>query len=324
MSRPGSWMLRRRCASLESRSFTAFRMTATAFRMTTLAGVLAAAGMAGAQNLPIAIVPVEGVKLSGALNVADGKAVIGASGSITAGDRTAVVTLPHRGNLHICATTKVSLTSDSSVPAESGEGDSPGLMMGLERGAVEANFATGKNSDVILTPDLRILISGPGVAAVRVRLGEKGDTCVDNGGPEAPYVLVSSNFNGGAFRVQPGQRVMFEQGSLSEVVDNEKESCGCPPDPASLTQANAFPEAQSAGLAPAAPEVTKTPEVAAELSREEVRPVAPAAEVPAPEAAPVPAAASAAVPAPASAPAPPKNPGVFTRIGRFFRKLFGG
>ena len=103
----------------------------------TLGAFLAAAGMAGAQNLPIAIVPVEGVKLSGGLNVADGKAVIGASGSITAGDRTAVVTLPHRGNLHICATTTVSLTSDSSVPTVGEAADAPGLMMGLERGAVE-------------------------------------------------------------------------------------------------------------------------------------------------------------------------------------------
>jgi hypothetical protein len=284
------------------------------------ASLAALAGIAAAQNLPIAIVPVEGVKLSGALNVAEGKAVIGASGTITAGDRTAVVTLPHRGNLHICATTKVSLTSDSSVPAGSGEGDAPGLMMGLERGAMEANFATGKNADVILTPEFRILISGPGVAAVRVRLGEKGDTCVDNGGPEAPYVLVSSNFNGGAFRVQPGQRVMFEHGSLNEVVDNEKESCGCPPDPASVTQANAFPEAQSAGLTAAPPSVTKTPKVAAELSREEVRPIAPVAETSTP--------ASAAAPIAAPTPLPPpvaeKKPGVFTRIGRFFRKIFGG
>ena len=284
-------------------------------------GVYVFAGrFAGAQNLPIAIVPVDGVKLSGALNVADGKAVIGSSGSINAGDRTAVVTLPHRGNLHICATTTVSLTSDSSVPTAGETTDAPGLMMGLERGALEANFATGKNSDVILTPDLRILISGPGVAAVRVRLGEKGDTCVDNSGPEAPYVLVSNNFSGGAFRVQPGQRVMFEHGSLSEVVDNEPESCGCPPDPASVTQANAFPEAQSAGLTPAAPEVTKTPAVAAELSRQEAQPAVPAAatevEKPAPATAPSPAAAPVS--------AVEKKPGVFTRIGRFFRKLFGG
>ena len=283
-------------------------------------GVYVFAGrFAGAQNLPIAIVPVDGVKLSGALNVADGKAVIGASGSITASDRTAVVTLPHRGNLHICATTTVSLTSDSSVPTAGATADAPGLMMGLERGALEANFATGKNSDVILTPDLRILISGPGVAAVRVRLGEKGDTCVDNSGPEAPYVLVSNNFSGGAFRVQPGQRVMFEHGSLSEVVDNEPESCGCPPDPASVTQANAFPEAQSAGLTPAAPEVTKTPAVAAELSRQEAQPAAPATvgevEKPAPA-----APSQATVPVSVAE----KKPGVFTRIGRFFRKLFGG
>ncbi len=288
--------------------------TSSTGRTAAIIALQAVAAIAAAQTVPIAIVPVEGVKLSGALNVADGKAVIGVSGSITAGDRTAVVTLPHRGNLHICATTKVTLTSDASVQAA----EAPGLMMGLERGALEANFATGKNSDVILTPDLRILISGPGVAAVRVRLGDQGDTCVDNGGPEAPYVLVSGNFDGGAFRVQPGQRVLFEHGSLHDVVDNEKESCGCPPDPASVTQANAFPEAQSAGLTPAAPAVTKTPEVAATLSRAEAQPVAPVAETPSP----TPAAAPAS--APATTPNPPQKPGVFTRIGRFFKKLFGG
>jgi len=276
--------------------------------------------MLRAQNVPIAIVPVDGVKLDGALSVADGKAVIGASGTITAGDRMALVTLPHRGNLHICATTKVSLTSDASVHAGNEPGDAPGLMMGLERGALEADFATGKNSDVILTPNLRILISGPGVAAVRVRLGENGDTCVDNRGPDAPYVLVSGNFDGGAFRVQSDQRVLFERGSLHDVVDNEKESCGCPPDPASVTQANAFPEAQSAGLTPAAPEVAKTPEVGATLSREEGSPVAPTSESPAPETGPAVGVAAAAP----VAPNPPKKPGVFTRIGRFFKQLFGG
>ena len=314
----GGWMLLRGLASLRSGSFTVFRMTnwvvfrmtkRVAFRRTISVGFLAAAGIACAQNLPIAIVPVEGVTLSGGLTVAEGKAVIGASGTITAGDRTAVVTLPHRGNLHICATTKVSLTADSSVQAA----EAPGLMMGLERGALEANFATGKNADVILTPELRILISGPGVAAVRVRLGEKGDTCVENRGPDAPYVLVSSNFNGGAYRVQADQRVLFEQGSLQQVVDNEKESCGCPPDPASVTQANAFPVAQSAGLAPAAPALAKTPEVAVALSREE--PSAPAADAPV-------AVSAARTSIPASAQA--AKPGFLTRVGRFFQKIFGG
>jgi len=39
---------------------------------------------------------------------------------------------------------------------------------------------------------------------VKVRLGAQGDTCVDNAGVNVSYVLVSSVFEGGAYRVQPG------------------------------------------------------------------------------------------------------------------------
>ncbi len=101
-------------------------------------------------------------------------------------------------------------------------------MIALDRGAVEASYETGKYSDVLLTPDLRILISGPGAADLKIRVNEKGDTCVDNHGANAPYVTVTSQFEGGVYRVQPNQRVMFEHGSLQQVVDNESEPCGCP------------------------------------------------------------------------------------------------
>jgi hypothetical protein len=283
--------------------------------------------MAGAQTAPIAIVPIEGVQLTGALNVADGKAMISTSGSVTAGDHAATIALPHRGSLRICATTKVNLTSDSSVPAAKPEAVTspavpaqPGLMMALDRGALEANFATGQNSDVILTPDFRILISGPGTAAVQVRLGEKGDTCVDNRGPNAPYVTVSSIFDGGVYRVQPDQRVMFEHGSLREVVDSEKESCGCPQEaPAPMLQGNAFPVAQSEGLAPLPappPNATEKGVVHAkatvQLNREDAAAEAMAAPVP-----PVPVTVAPAVNSPAKA-------GFFSRVGHFFKKLFGG
>ncbi len=124
--------------------------------------------------------------------------------------------------------------------------------MAMDHGALELSFATsaaaGRNADFLMTPDFRILIGGPGAAEVKVRLGQHGDTCVDNAGTNAPYVLVTSVFDGGNYRVQPGQRVMFEHGSLREVVDNEKEPCGCPPPLHPGT--NEFPVAQSAGLAP--------------------------------------------------------------------------
>jgi len=282
----------------------------------------ATAGDAG----PIAIVPIvpgaagEAASVSGALQVTDGKAIIVASGSVTSGTRTTNVVLPHRGVLRICASSTVKLASDSSVPA----GDVPGLLMALDHGAVEASFATGRNADVLLTPDFRILIGGPGAADVKVRLGEHGDTCVDNAGVNAPYVLVSSVFDGGAYRVQPGQRVLFEHGSLQEVVDQETESCGCPP--ASRPGSNEFPLAQSEGLAPlakAAPSPAagqKAPVSAGEALIYKSADHAPKPVAIEQAATQQPAAEANLAPKP---PAQNKKTGFFGRIGRFFRRIFG-
>jgi len=204
---------------------------------------------------PIAIVPLQSAdaahpdsaaKVTGALEVSAGKAVIATSGAVSSGSRTTEVLLPHRGTLRVCANTTVKLAADHSLPASDTTGQVPGLMMALDHGAVEASFASGQNADLLLTPEFRILISGPGAVEVKVRLGQNGDTCVDNPGLQAPYVLVTSVFEEGAYRIRPGQRVMFEHGSLREVVDSEKEPCGCPP---AETQGNDFPLAQSEGLA---------------------------------------------------------------------------
>ncbi len=158
-----------------------------------------------------------------------------------------------------------------------------------------------------------------------MRLGENGDTCVDNSGADAPYVLVTSVFDGGIYRVQPGQRVMFERGNLQSVVDQEKEPCGCPPPPAAVLS-NEFPLAQSEGLAPGA----QTPVVAAPathgvnattmLSYNGADHTAQSGSVttaPAARAAPTPAAAVS------DARPKQKKPGLFARVGQFFRKFFG-
>ena len=143
-------------------------------------------------------------------------------------------------------------------------------MIALDRGALEADYSAGKYSDVLLTPDLRILISGPGTAELKLRVNQQGDTCVDNRGYNAPYVTVSSLMDGGVYRVQPNQRVLFEHGSLQQVVDREAEPCGCPDigpkdnalladnhvgGPSSTPADTAFPIAVSEGLAapPAGP-----------------------------------------------------------------------
>jgi hypothetical protein len=282
---------------------------------------------------PIAIVPVDSsTTVTGALEITAGRAMIGASGSVTSGAKTTEVALPHRGVLRVCASTTVKLTSDTSVPT----GETPGLVMGLDRGAIEASFATGQNADVLLTPDFRILIGGPGAADVKVRLGEHGDTCVDNVGVNAPYVLVSSVFEGGAYRVQGGERVMFQHGSVREVVTGEKEPCGCPPE--DKPGANEFPLAASEGLGAAPPPVatapvatglaggtqTKTPDAATTTLEHNAASVTAPPQSASDQAQTVPAATQAATPQPNAKSQPtPKKPGFFARIGGFFRRLFG-
>lgn len=293
---------------------------------------------------PIAIVPIDSTNrdeaaiVTGALEVASGKAIIAASGSVTSGSRTTDVVLPRRGTLRVCASTTVHLAADTSVPASG----FPGLLMAMDHGAVELSFANtpGRNADVLMTPDFRILIGGPGASEVKVRFGRQGDTCVDNSGApsggsmplgwnsgkDAPYVVVQSLFEAGLYRVQPGQRVMFQHGSLQEVVDNEKEPCGCPPPPAKPS-GNEFPLAQSEGLAPlpaptlnqnsAAPQVPpQVPQVPAMVySSQPAQPPAPASTAVTPN--------QSAAARPAPKPALKKKPNVLTRFGHFLKRIFG-
>ena len=284
---------------------------------------------------PIAIVPADvAASVEGASQVTMGKAIITTSGTVTSGTRTTDVLLPRRGTLHVCASTTVHLSTDKSVPAN----ETPGLMLALDHGAIETSFAIGSNSDILLTPDFRILLGGPGSSEVKVRLGEHGDTCVDNPGANAPYILVSSVFGGGAYRVQPGQRVMFQHGNLNEVVDQEKEPCGCPAP--QHPETNEFPLAQSAGLAPLpppapspaqpAPATPASPKPGDKTLNEPLvysaAPAPPAATPPPPVAEPAqaPAAPTVATPsAPVSRKAAEKKPGFFHSIGRFFKRVFG-
>ncbi len=294
------------------------------------------------------------VQVSGAVDISHGEMLLGNGSQITAGEQAVKIALQRGGSLRLCSTSSVHLSKDRSIddPASSA------LMMALDRGAIEANYVVGKYSDVLMTPDLRILISGPGQANLSIRVNPKGDTCVDNHGTEAPYVTVTSQLEGGAYRVMPDQRVNFQHGSLSEVVDHEPEPCGCPAmpvtsvastgntganpaapgkpvgGPSSTPADTAFPIAESEGLAP--PPNPSTPVVPAGQTHAEVTvPLTYNGENPAPAPVAAPAASAPVTPVPqptpqpevASAPPPPNassnNSGVFHRIGRFFSRIFG-
>lgn len=301
---------------------------------TSLGACLLFAASAACAQQPVASVSTQDVRLQHVVSVANGRAVLANNSDITALGKTADVSLARGGTLMVCASTTLHIAQDVSPGASTRSADA-GLMFWLDRGAFETDYQPAAFSDVILTPDLRLLVSGPGMARLKLRINEQGDTCVDNSGENAPYVVVSSLMNGGVYRVRAGQRVLFVHGSLNQVVDNESEPCGCPPaqptpavaangkhlgGPSSTAADTAFPTAISEGLAPP-PGLQTTPvvppgvphaEVAATLSS--TAPLGPP---------PAGAQTTSAVPAAPPQPHRLKRRGFFGRVGHFFARIFG-
>ena len=334
--------------------------------------------------------------VTGTLEVTEGEATLHGGASIVAQDHTAELALSRGGWVEVCATSSLHVTSGAST-----EEKAP-LLFALDRGAMELRTTVGLR-DAVITPDLRMSPRSAGRLDLRIRVTSNGDTCVESRGAGAPPVEVVEQFGDGVYQVGAGQHVLFEHGSVREVVDKESSPCGCPPAPvmslaesgvtvgptqaaragsqaAQKVEEHPFPAAQSQGLAPtpvvprpAVPpgqvqaQVTATMAYGAEgdSTRAEARaaneapipmtaPKLPAggsgtgasgaggsgaetsergngAASPAAPAKPVVAATppppTAATPVEVKAPPPPAPPGateIAHRIGRFFKRIFGG
>jgi hypothetical protein len=163
-------------------------------------------------------------------------------------------------------------------------------------------------------------------------------------------VAVSDIFGESSYQLNPGQHVLFEHGSLREVVDHEATSCGCPEANAGMSFAEAllapgaggqapkpgvaqanvqhpFPAAQSEGLAPT-PAVPQAPpgevhtQVAESLVYNGAQP--PQSQTQADGSTPAAVAAAPDVTvAPLQPAAEPEHRDVAHAIGHFFKKLFG-
>jgi hypothetical protein len=221
----------------------------------TLAVLAIACGTALAQQQTplMGTVATHDALVTGGLEVQGERARLLTNASVTAYDHTASVALARGGEALVCATSQFHLL-------HSGTGNA--LLFGLDRGALELHTRSDAH-DVILTPDIRFTLESPGDLDLRLRVGRNGDTCVDNAGKGSPVLLLNGAFNNASYRLMPGQHVLFEHGSLREVVDHERSPCGCPaapsPLPANATAAqraaaqHPFPEAASEGLAPIEP-----------------------------------------------------------------------
>jgi hypothetical protein len=280
---------------------------------------------AQAQQL-IGYVSTKDATVTGATDTIQDHAVLTGSAVVTAKDHAAPIRLSRGGTVRVCQTSVVHVTEGRSASSAAP------LMLSLDRGAIEIEMPATAG-DVVLTADLRINLQSSAPLDLNLRVARNGDTCVDNRGPQAPTLLLSDPFGGGAsYELLPGQHVLFEHGSLREVVDHERTPCGCPDSPglsiadaliASHPNAPAedhpFPAALSEGLSPDAPPEAAVPNSTPTETHTQVdTSLAYSAPIATPPPAPAPV-------EPAPAPPPPfQHRGFFHAIGGFFHRVFTG
>jgi hypothetical protein len=181
--------------------------------------------------------------------------------------------------------------------------------------------------DVILTPDIRFTVEAQGAYDLRLRVTRNGDTCVDNAGTNSPVLMLNEAFTQASYRLMPGQHVLFEHGSLREVVDNERSSCGCPPATLPVVVASTGSPAQRASLEhpfPAAASEGLTAASSSAVPPDDPRAVATfrygqGADAPAK---PEPPALAVTMVSTAPPVTPPGPHAILHKIGKFFHRLF--
>jgi len=169
--------------------------------------------------------------------------------SIEAGALGATLKLERGGTLLVCPGTKLSITASQNARE---------LMFSLNSGNLEMNYPLGAAADTLLTPDLRLLMPGPGRLHIAVRVNAKGDTCVQALDSNATAIVVSETMGDATYQVRTDDAVVFQSGHISGALPSHQ-SCGCLEPPRTVVAKATPPPAQPTEPKPPPPSAKPVP-----------------------------------------------------------------
>ena len=198
-----------------------------------------------AQQLPAGGAPIGELKsgdamVHGAVVVVAGGAQVMSGSQVTAGASAATLKLRRGGSVRVCPGTNVTLAASKS-------GDE--LLLGMDSGGIEAHYDVGAVTDTVMTPDLRLALTGPGSFQLAVSVSLKGDACVESLPGNTAAVIVSETLGDGTYQVRPGERLIFKGGSVKQIAAPES-PCGCPAPKAAAQFAEISPTMAAAAESP--------------------------------------------------------------------------
>jgi hypothetical protein len=181
-------------------------------------------------------------RVKGSIVLAGSGTSVLSGASIQAGAQAATLKLERGGSLVVCPGTRLSVTASQSGRE---------LLFSMNAGNLEMNYPLGASADTLLTPDLRLLMPGPGTVHLAVQVTPQGDTCVQSLPWNASAIVVSETLGDATYQVKPDEAVLFKSGHLAEAV-HSRQNCGCPVTPPT-TVAKAAPPPPPVDPKPAQP-----------------------------------------------------------------------
>ena len=161
---------------------------------------------------------IKAARAAGPLAISANAASVGSS--FTAGADTAVLSLSSGGELRVCPGTTVSIIASK---------DKHNLLLGMNTGAIEAHLDLDASTDLVMTPDFRIALDGPGEFDFAFSADRHGDTCVRALPGNTGAVTATELLGDHSYQVKATDGLVFRAGRLDRMDANVPLECGCPP-----------------------------------------------------------------------------------------------